>query len=686
MRTKPRALTTLLITALVACTAERRVESPGTTGAEALADSEAKPSEASEDAASEAPGASPLERSIPQMGWSGALDVPVTSFGAAHLDQHVYVLGGYHGTPHRYHRGAQSSQFVRRSVAGGAWEPLPSPGPVQSVALLSHEGSLYRVGGMEVRNAEDEPPQLHSSSTFAAFDPAVQRWSGLPPLPRPRSSHAAAVLGGQLYVVGGWAMSGGMNSGVWDTALLQLDLSNPSAGWQEAPSPVKSRALALVALGTRLYAIGGMTPERVSNEVHVYDTVSHGWSRGPEFPEGAFGVSAAVLGGQVYASASSGRVYRLNEQASSWQRVGQLMFPRFFHAAVSVKDEQVLFLGGIAPETGAGRIQPIEALSVAAAGAHPRVEQWTLPAPYPAKNRQGLFVRGTQLYAFAGNRSLGQHDFAPENFQDRAFRLDLGARAWHPLPPFPRRRQSMQTLVTQADRGLAVGGFGIEAGEQRTQAEAFWFDFDAERWSPASWQLPEARTQFGLVEAEQSLWVFGGLEFDAGRGSAEQFHHPLAVLRLDWNAEARGFIDAGVQLPRARRAFAGALLGERYYLIGGMAEGFGLVDVCDVFNFEARSWESIQPPRRTRIGAELVSLGNKLYLIAGRSRQGGERLQEDKSIEVYDPQTGQWSVWLETIPMEDTHHVRAFALNGRLVMYSAQREDGRVKLLVLDPA
>lgn len=682
MRINPNALTTLLIAAFVACSAERRVEAPSATGpaAEPRADGAAGP-------AGEAPGTSPhLQRLVPNMGWSGALDVPVTSFGAAHLAGHLYILGGYHGTPHRYHREAQSSQFVRRPAGGGAWEELPSPGAVQSVVLLGHAGQLYRVGGMEVHNAEGEPPQLHSVNTVAVFDPNAKRWSALPPLPRPRSSHAAAVVGRRLYVVGGWAMSGAMNSGVWDTTLLHLDLANPSSGWTEVPSPVKSRALDLVALGTRLFAIGGMTPERVSNEVHVYDTVGQSWSRGPEFPEGAFGVSAAVLRGQIYASASSGIVYRLSEQASGWQRVEQLMFPRFFHATVGVEDERVLFVGGIAPEAGAGRIRPIEALSFdEAAGTRPNMGQWTIPAPYPAKNRQGLFVRGTQLYVFGGNRSMGQHDFAPENFLDQAYRLDLGALEWHKLPAFPRRRQSMQTVVTQSGRGLAIGGFGIEAGEQRTQAEAFWFDFEGERWLPASWQLPEARTQFGLVEAQQSLWVFGGLEFDASRRAAERFHHPLAVLRLDWDAEARGFVNSEVELPRARRAFAEALLGERYYLVGGMAEGFGLVQECDVFDFKTRSWESISPPRRTRIGAEMVSLEGKLYLIAGRSRQEGDRLQEDKSIEVYDPQTGHWSVWLETIPMEDTHHLRAFALNGRLVLFSSQREDGQIQLAVLHP-
>lgn len=678
MTTKSNALSTLLIVALVACTAERRAATPDS------------PSSALPSATAEAPNqlqsASARERWAPEMGWNGALDVAVTSFGAAHLGGYVYILGGYHGAPHRYHRGGQSDQFLRRPVTGGAWEPLPSPGPAQSVMLLSGETQLYRVGGMEARNAQGEPPQLHSVATVAAFDAQARRWSELPALPRPRSSHAAAIVGQQLYVLGGWAMSGAMNSGVWDSTLLRLDLSNPGAGWQEASSPVESRALALVALGTRLFAIGGMTPERVSNAVHVYDSVSQRWSRGPDFPEGAFGVAAAVLRGEIYASASSGIVYRLDESTASWQRAGQLMLPRFFHAAVSVDNEHLWFLGGIAPESGAGRVRPIEVLSAQrAAGPPPSMTQWTLPAPYPAKNRQGLFLHGTQLYVFGGNSSLGQHDFAPENFLDQAFKLDLGALEWQPVAAFPRRRQSMQTLITKAGRGLAIGGFGIEEGQQRTQAEAFWFDFDEQRWSPASWQLPQARTQFGLVEAQEALWVFGGLEFDESREASEQFNHPLEVLRLDWKAEAQGFVESGVQLPRARRAFAGALLENRYYLVGGMADAFALVPECDVFDFATHSWESIAPPRRTRIGAEMVNLGGKLYLIAGRSRQGGERLQEDKSIEVYDPQTGQWSVWLEAVPMQDTHHLRALALNGRLVLFSAQRDDGQAQVVVLQP-
>jgi hypothetical protein len=91
------------------------------------------------------------------------------------------------------------------------------------------------------------------------------------------------------------------------------------------------------------------------------------------------------------------------------------------------------------------------------------VVSYEVEYPGKAKNRQGIFVRESQLFLFGGNSSLGQHDFAAENFLAEAFRFDLGTLGFEPLAPFPVQRQSMQTLVS-GEHGYALGGFGIEGG------------------------------------------------------------------------------------------------------------------------------------------------------------------------------------------------------------------------------
>jgi hypothetical protein len=105
-----------------------------------------------------------------------------------------------------------------------------------------------------------------------------------------------------------------------------------------------------------------------------------------------------------------------------------------------------------------------------------------------------------------------------------------------------------------------------------------------------------------------------------------------------------------------------------------------------VFTFETQSWSTIACPARQRIGAEMVPLGGKLYLAAGRAYGPDGKLTPDSSIEVFDPNTGQWSMWLETLPLGDSHQMRMLPFGERLLVYTAQRPDAKVELLFIDPS
>ena len=59
----------------------------------------------------------------------------MTSFGAAAIGEHLYVVGGYAGVPHQYSMEGQSRAVGRIDMRNGAYEELsPLPYGVQSVA------------------------------------------------------------------------------------------------------------------------------------------------------------------------------------------------------------------------------------------------------------------------------------------------------------------------------------------------------------------------------------------------------------------------------------------------------------------------------------------------------------------------------------------------------------------------
>jgi N-acetylneuraminic acid mutarotase len=601
----------------------------------------------------------------------------VTSFGAAELGGAVYAYGGYSGVPHAYNREGQSGELWKLDLATQSFEQVANGEPTQGPALVSHRGSLIRVGGMRARNHEGQADDIWSLDEVAAYSPTTKAWTNLKALPQPRSSHAAAVIGDTLYVVGGWQLRGSAKSGAFADSLLALDLT--SQAYRSVPQPFARRAVAAAALDGKLLIVGGIGADGViSREVHVFDPTSGSFSRGADFPTDGFGVAASSSGDVLYASARDGAVYALAEPTGSWSKVGELAFPRFFHQLVQLSPTRVLAIGGISGMHAGPRIREVEVVDMQA-HTGPRVMTFVVDNPLRARNRQGVFVHGDSLYVFGGNRSLAQHDFAPEDFVRDAARFDIHAVAWANMAPFPVARQTVQTLV-EGDHALALGGFGHDGKEARAHADAFRYDVEHDQWTSDPSVLPTPRTQFGLVSHDNQRWVFGGLDFKPEAAGEAQFDHPTSVLRA---AEGQPFVASGVELPRPRRAFGGAELDGRYYLVGGMAGGFASLSQCDVFEFASASWSEIPCPR-SRISPQLVALRGKLYLAGGSSAGEGGALTPNRSLEVFDPKTSLWTTLIEQLPVE-ARHLTMLRYRDSLLLYSAHDEQGRVNLAIVTP-
>ncbi|TWT76966.1 N-acetylneuraminate epimerase [Posidoniimonas polymericola] len=294
------------------------------------------------------------------------LPTPVASFGAVAADGWVYVYSGHTGTEHEHSSDNLSQHFCRLKLDGGqAWESLPMQTTLQGLPLVEHGGKVYRVGGVHSRNAAGETEDMHSTDEFACFDPSSGEWTALQPLPTPRSSHDAVVIGDSLYVVGGWQLSG-ESPGEWSTDALRYEFDHPEQGWQAiAEPPFHRRALAASHLDGKLVVLGGMLQdEGVTNRVDAYDPATDAWSELPKLPGkgiSGFGVSAWNLDGVVYASGMQGEVYALAPGASEWKSVGKLADPRFFHRLVPADGQSLLVVAGASAENGhVGTLERVE--------------------------------------------------------------------------------------------------------------------------------------------------------------------------------------------------------------------------------------------------------------------------------------------------------------------------------------
>lgn len=290
-----------------------------------------------------------------------------TSFGAAVAGGSLYVYGGNYGGGHEYSKETQSGDLWKLNLQSPEkWEQLAGGPRRTGLAMVAHDGKLYRVGGFEVKNSEGEADDLWSQSDFARFDPAKGQWEELPSLPEGRSSHDAAVVGDVLYVVGGWKMEGKGNTH-WHETAWSVDLSADQLEWKPiAAPPFQRRAVSLAAWQDKLYVIGGMQQRGgTTTKTAVYDPKTQEWSEGPSLLGGGmdgFGTASFACDGDLYVTTMSGSVQRLTGEGTEWELVGQLEHPRFFHRILPWQPKELVVVGG--SHMSVGKVEALERLPV----------------------------------------------------------------------------------------------------------------------------------------------------------------------------------------------------------------------------------------------------------------------------------------------------------------------------------
>ncbi len=134
-------------------------------------------------------------------------------------------------------------------LATGSWraDHAPLPRRIEHAAGLAHAGRLWIFGGRWSGEGE--------FNTVFAYDPARNVWERAPDMPEPRGGHAAAVLGGTAYILGGERLS----DGSVDAEALLYDFA--ARRWTKAlrvASPrIPRHGLAAAAAGNCLWVIGG---------------------------------------------------------------------------------------------------------------------------------------------------------------------------------------------------------------------------------------------------------------------------------------------------------------------------------------------------------------------------------------------------------------------------------------------
>jgi N-acetylneuraminic acid mutarotase len=214
----------------------------------------------------------------PGAGWQ-----PVAGLLTGRLGHAAVVLGGA-----LYVLGGEDEDDILASVERydpdqDTWVYVTPMTTVRNgVAAAVLDGRIIAVGG-----TREGPHDINTLRSCESYDPVADKWEALPDMATARCGPAVTVLGGRLWVTGGYR--GGQHD------LTTVEVFDPATNAWETKAPMTTGRSnhALAVLFGELHAIGGY----LETSVEKYDAQADRWTPVPAMalPEVRKGTTWAVL-------------------------------------------------------------------------------------------------------------------------------------------------------------------------------------------------------------------------------------------------------------------------------------------------------------------------------------------------------------------------------------------------------
>ena len=302
--------------------------------------------------------------------------------------------------------------------APGRWGRLaPLPKPSEEFTFADVNGRIYLFGGLPVGNTA--PPGL-----VQEYDPAVNKWTQKKNTPVPFHHAAAASFSGKVYLFGGQGQLQGTGS-------YQVPLNNAWEydpvvdSWKAlAPMPTARTAAAAAQVGGKIYVFGGAsvhpgqtlvaltptTPHRSLDTVEVYDPATNKWEARTAAPTARNHAAIGVVNGKIYiiggrvgsalvTTGSNTNVVEVYDPATdTWGAAGLRMPTARSGMGWAVYNNRIYIAGGeIYDHHVFAAIRAVEAYD-------PATNTWTsLPTMLTARHGVNAAAIGNRLYVIGGH-------------------------------------------------------------------------------------------------------------------------------------------------------------------------------------------------------------------------------------------------------------------------------------------
>lgn len=291
---------------------------------------------------------------------------------------------------------------VRNVGDGSRWRaeaPMPSLRDGPAAATIGR--SVYLLGGIE--SFSDDFARARSVATFERVDVGSGDWTRLPPLPRALNHVALVAVGTTLYAFGG--LTDSLRDGEATADAWRFD---PAAGrWEAiAPMPTARGATAAAVAGGRIFVLGGKRGQSSLAANESYDPRTDEWRRHADLPTRRDHLGAAAHGSRVYAAGGrkedeeSLRTLEVYDPATdAWTRGAALPEPKAGFGFVA---------GPEGPIAAGGEDLHRWTLYGGVFDYRPQSDRWKArPAMAAPRHGFAAAVVDRRLYAFGGSRCAG---------------------------------------------------------------------------------------------------------------------------------------------------------------------------------------------------------------------------------------------------------------------------------------
>jgi len=263
----------------------------------------------------------------------------------ASQEQRLCVIGGVDQSWFRCSQEIVKAESL--DAQSGAWEPLSTSTPLR-VRHFNHAGAVL-CGCIFICGGGFAP-----FNAVKCFNLQHKNWKKMRPMHASRNFPAAAAIGQQLYVCGGW--DGKMSVSSSSERFSPLRGEDGTGEWEYLPDmSLKRHTHAAVALRGQFFVCGGaqanmesLARSDVTKSAEAFSPLTGKWEQLPSMKEQRFFHAAAALGGIAYVLGGAGgkdgapfftpdtSVECYDPSTNLWSHSAPMLFQRQAHAATVV--------------------------------------------------------------------------------------------------------------------------------------------------------------------------------------------------------------------------------------------------------------------------------------------------------------------------------------------------------------